>query len=56
MTQEVINQQIELTSQLESLTKIEQCIDELREQYVISEDEYGNILKYHQHNNIKKLL
>lgn len=44
MTQEVINQQIELTSQLESLTKIEQCIDELREQYVISEDEYGNIL------------
>lgn len=44
MTQETINQKIELTSQIESLSKIEACVDELCEQFVISEDEYGNIL------------
>ena len=44
MTQEIINHKIELTSQLESLSKIEACVDELCEQFVITEDEYGNIL------------
>ena len=44
MTQNIINHKIELTSQLESLSKIEACVDELCEQFVISEDEYGNIL------------
>lgn len=44
MTQEIINQKFELKSQLESLTKIEACVDELREQFIFSEDDYGNIL------------
>lgn len=44
MTQEGIVQRFELTSQLESLTKIENYVDDLCDQFAICEDDYGNIL------------
>ena len=44
MTQEVIVQRYEFISQLESLTKLENYVDQLCEQFAVSEDDYGNIL------------
>ena len=44
MIQGGIIQQIELSSKLESLTQIENFIDEVCEQYKFGEDHYGNIL------------
>lgn len=44
MTQEGIIQRIELISQVESLSQIENYVDSLCEQYSICEDDYGNIL------------
>ena len=37
-------QKFQLESQLDSLAKIESIVDELKEQYLIPEDIYGNIL------------
>jgi len=44
MIQGGIIQQIELSSKLESLSKIENFIDDVCEQYKFGEDHYGNIL------------
>ena len=44
MIQSGIIQNIELASNLESLSKIESFIDEVCEQYKFGEDHYGNIL------------
>lgn len=44
MTQDSIVQKIELPSQLDSLTELEGCVDELCDIFAITEDEYGNIL------------
>lgn len=44
MIQGGIIQQIELSSTLESLSQIENFIDEVCEQYKFGEDHYGNIL------------
>lgn len=44
MIQGRIIQQIELSSKLESLSKIENFIDDVCEQYQFGEDHYGNIL------------
>ena len=44
MIQGGIIQQIELSSKLESLSEIENFIDEVCEQYKFGEDHYGNIL------------
>ena len=44
MTQEGIVQRFELISQLESLSLIENYVDDLCDQYAICEDDYGNIL------------
>lgn len=44
MTQEGLVQRFELKSQLESLSQIENFVDNLCEQYAICEDDYGNIL------------
>jgi serine/threonine-protein kinase RsbW len=44
MTQEGIIYKLELASKLESLTRLETYVDELCEQFSISEDDYGNIL------------
>ena len=44
MTQEGIVQRFELISQLESLSLIENYVDDLCDQYSICEDDYGNIL------------
>lgn len=44
MIQEGTMQQLELSSKLESLSKIETFVDEFCDQCCVSEDEYGNIL------------
>ena len=44
MIQDEIIQNIELSSKIESLIQIEAFVDEICEQYDISEDNYGNIL------------
>ena len=44
MIQSSITQNIELSSKLENLAQIEQFVDDLCEQFDISEDHYGNIL------------
>lgn len=44
MIEENTIQHLELPSKIESISKIESFIDEVCEQYSISEDHYGNIL------------
>ena len=44
MIQRGIIQHIELTSNIDSLLKIERFIDEICDQYELGEDQYGNIL------------
>lgn len=44
MTQDSIVQKIELDSKLDSLLKLEGCVDDLCDMISISEDDYGNIL------------